>query len=112
MNEDRQPSLPASVWNRFWSPRAYVETLPVDASTQEVREISLRNAMWLRTHMDIYILRWGVLWASTVVLAIAATSEIVPDVLCALAFAATFMSSWGLGAMLRIYRRATKAIRQ
>lgn len=49
--------------------------------------------------MDIYILRWGVLWALTVALAIVATSEDVPDLLYALALAATLMSSLGLGAM-------------
>ena len=74
--------------------RAYVEATP-----QEVSEISFRNAMWLRMHMDIYILRWGVLWALTVALAIVATSEDVPDLLYALALAATLMSSLGLGAM-------------
>ena len=62
--------------------------------------------------MDIYILRWGVLWAFTVVLAILATSEDVPDLLYALVLAATLMSSLGLGAMLHIYRRATKAAQQ
>lgn len=68
--------------------------------------------MWLKTHMDIYILRWGVLWALTVVLAIVATNEDVPDLLYALVLASTLMSSLGLGAMLRIYRRATKAVEQ
>lgn len=62
--------------------------------------------------MDIYILRWGILWALTLVLAMVATSEDVPDLLYALALAATMMSSLGLGAMLQIYRRATKATRQ
>lgn len=76
-----------------------MEVVPVEATPQEVSEISFRNAMWLRMHMDIYILRWGVLWALTVALAIVATSEDVPDLLYALALAATLMSSLGLGAM-------------
>lgn len=112
MNENHQPVKQASVWNRFWSPRAFVQMWPSDASSQEVREISLRNAMWLKTHMDIYILRWGVLWMTTMILAIVATNEDVPDLLYAIVVAATLMSSLGLGAMLRIYRRAADAVEQ
>jgi hypothetical protein len=67
--------------------------------------------MWLKTHMDIYILRWGLLWVFTVLVAILASDEEIPDLLYALILAATVMSAFGLAVMLRIYRRASKAVR-
>ena len=109
MIEDRRSVERASVWNRFWFPRAYIETWPADASPQEMREISARNAKWLKAHMNVYIRRWGVLCAFTVTLAIA-TDDDTPSLLSTVAIAATLVSSLGLGAMLCIYRRAWKAL--
>ena len=112
MKEDCPPRQSASVWNRFWSPRAYVETFPVDAPPEEMSEVNSRNARWLKAHMDIYILRWGVLWAATVMLAIFASGDDTPGLLFPLALAATMLSSLGLGAMLYIYRRAWKTLQR
>lgn len=54
-----------------------------------MRSIGLRNAMWLKVHMDIYILRWGVLWAFFVMLAILAAEANIPDLLYAVVLAAS-----------------------
>mgnify|MGYP003583799214 CR=1 FL=1 len=100
----------ASVWSRFWSPASVLEPVPADAGAQEREAIKLRNNTWLKTYMDIYILRWGVLWAACMVLTILAWSDAVPGVLFALAGAAAVASLLGLASMILIYRRAARAL--
>ena len=50
---------PASIWNRFWSPKSFLEQVPPAASAEAAEAIAQRNNLWLKTYMDMYILRWG-----------------------------------------------------
>jgi hypothetical protein len=56
---------PASIWNRFWWPKSLLEQVPPAASAEEADAIARRNNLWLKTYMDLYILRWGALWAAS-----------------------------------------------
>ena len=58
---------PASVWNRFWSPKSFLEQFPPGVSDEEAEAIAQRNDLWLKTYMDLYILRWGAIIRSVVV---------------------------------------------
>jgi len=60
--------------------------------------------------MDLYILRWGVLWACSVALAILAAGDGVPAVLFVVALLVAIGSAGGLAAMIWTYRRASGAI--
>ncbi|VTU46214.1 hypothetical protein SRS16P2_00549 (plasmid) [Variovorax sp. SRS16] len=110
MTVSHQLAQDTSVWRRFWSPRTFLEVVPGGATSEEAGEINYRNAVWLKTYMDIYILRWGALWALTIFLVISATGEEIPDLVYVLTLASTLVSSVGLATMILIYRRAAKAI--
>lgn len=100
---------PASVWNRFWSPKSFLEQAAPEASAEEAEAIARRNDVWLKTYMDLYILRWGGLWAASV--AVALLMADVAGLLFALALAANLAALVGLVAMVLIYRRASRAVR-
>ena len=99
---------PASIWNRFWSPKSFLEQIPPAASAAEAEAIEQRNNVWLKTYMDMYILRWGALWAASLALAILMTDA--PGILFGLALAANLTALVGLVAMIVIYRRASRAL--
>jgi uncharacterized membrane-anchored protein len=99
---------PASIWNRFWSPKSFLEQIPPAASAAEAEAIEQRNNVWLKTYMDMYILRWGALWAASLALAILMTDA--PAILFGLALAANLAALVGLVAMIVIYRRASRAL--
>lgn len=101
---------PASVWNRFWSPRSFLEQVAPGASAEEAEAIARRNNAWLKTYMDMYILRWGGLWA--VSLGVALLMAEVEGLLFALAVAASLAALVGLVAMVLVYRRASRAVLQ
>ena len=99
---------PASIWNRFWSPKSFLEQVPPAASAGEAEAIAQRNNVWLKTYMDMYILRWGGLWAAS--LAVAILMSDAPGILFGLALAANLAALVGLVAMIVIYRRASRAV--
>jgi len=101
-------SRPASIWNRFWSPRSFLERVPPTASAQEAEAIEQRNNLWLKSYMDMYILRWGGLWAAS--LAAAVLMMDAPGLLFALVLASNLAALVGLVAMILIYRRAAGAV--
>ncbi|MBT2324713.1 hypothetical protein J7E62_20430 [Variovorax paradoxus] len=61
--------------------------------------------------MDLYILRWGVLWAACLVLALLAADDEVSALLFVFALVATMASFFGLVSMVLLYRRAVRALR-
>ncbi|MGO4393937.1 hypothetical protein AB4Z46_21490 [Variovorax sp. M-6] len=99
---------PASVWNRFWSPKSFLEQAAPEASAEEADAVARRNNVWLKTYMDMYILRWGGLWAAS--LAVALLMMEVAGLLFALALAANLAALVGLIAMIFTYRRASSAV--
>ena len=99
------------MWIRFWWPPAALEPTPAHASAPERAAIRTRNYVWLKTYMDLYILRWGALWAVCLALALLATDDAVPSTLFALALTATMLSFFGLFSMILIYRRAARALK-
>ncbi len=101
---------PASIWSRFWSPRSFLEKAAPDASAEEVEAVVQRNDLWLKTYMDMYILRWGGLWAATLAVAVLVMED--AGLLFALALAANLAALAGLVAMILAYRRAARAVRQ
>ena len=103
-------SRPASLWSRFWSPRSLLEQVPPEASDKEAEAIVQRNDLWLKTYMDMYILRWGGLWAAS--LAVALLMMEVAGLLFALALAANLAALAGLVAMILVYRRAARAVQE
>lgn len=111
MTTPKQNIAAGSIWIRFWSPTAALEPTPADASAPERAAIRTRNYVWLKTYMDLYILRWGALWAACLVLALLATDDEVPGALFAIALTATMLSFFGLFSMIMIYRRAAKALK-
>ena len=100
---------PASIWNRFWSPKSFLEQVPPTASAEEADAIAQRNNVWLKTYMDMYILRWGGLWAGS--LAVTLLMVDVAGLLFVLALASNLAVFVGLVAMILIYRRASRAVR-
>lgn len=78
MTPSKENANAGSVWIRFWSPTSALEPTPAHASAPERAAIRSRNYVWLKTYMDIYILRWGALWAACLVLALLATDDAVP----------------------------------
>ncbi|CAN7659279.1 hypothetical protein LJR084_005312 [Variovorax sp. LjRoot84] len=111
MTPSKENANAGSVWIRFWSPTSALEPTPAHASAPERAAIRSRNYVWLKTYMDIYILRWGALWAACLVLALLATDDAVPGVLFAIALASTMASFFGLVSMVLIYRRAVRAVK-
>ncbi|MDM0034877.1 hypothetical protein QTI33_22275 [Variovorax sp. J22P271] len=103
-----QESRPASVWNRFWSPKSFLAPFPPGASDEEAEAIAQRNDLWLKTYMDLYILRWGALWAASVVVALLLLEA--GGLLFALALAVNLAALVGLAAMIATYRRAAGAV--
>ncbi|MDM0074857.1 hypothetical protein QTH90_10730 [Variovorax sp. J2P1-59] len=103
------PAHTPSIWKRFWSPTSLLEQVPADASPAQAEAIRHRNNVWLKTYMDMYILRWGALWAATMVLAVLAADDDVPGLLFTAALAAAIGAFAGLAAMILTYRRAAKA---
>ena len=99
---------PASVWNRFWSPKSFLEEFPPGVSDEEAEAIAQRNDLWLKTYMDLYILRWGALWAASVVVALLLLEA--GGLLFALALALNLAALVGLAAMIATYRRAARAV--
>ena len=99
---------PASIWKRFWSPNSVLEKVAPTASAEEAEAIEQRNNRWLKTYMDMYILRWGGLWAAS--LAVALLMMEVAGLLFALALAANLAALAGLVAMIFTYRRASRAV--
>ncbi|KWT87787.1 hypothetical protein APY03_3652 [Variovorax sp. WDL1] len=87
-----------------------MEPTPAHVSAPERAAIRTRNYVWLKTYMDIYILRWGALWAACLLLALLAADDAVPGVLFAIALTATMMAFFGLFSMILIYRRASRAL--
>lgn len=111
MNDSAGRIQHRSIWRRFWLPAASLEEAPLQAGEAEREAIRRRNDLWLKTYMDIYIIRWGVLFAVSLGLAMLATDEAVPGLLFALTVAMTVAASAGLVAMVLIYRGAAKAVR-
>jgi hypothetical protein len=105
-----RPTHHPSLWHRFWSPTGLLETVPPEASAEEGEAIRQRNDIWLRTYMDMYILRWGLLWAATAVLAVLAAGDALPGLLFTLALLATGGAFIGLAAMVLTYRRAVRSM--
>lgn len=101
-------SRPASIWNRFWSPKSFLEQVPPAASAEEGDAIAQRNNLWLKTYMDMYILRWGGLWAASLALTLLLVD--VAGLLFVLALASNLAAFVGLVAMISIYRRASRAV--
>ena len=99
---------PASVWNRFWSPKSFLEQVPTAASADEAEAVERRNNAWLKTYMDMYILRWGGLWAASLAVALLLMDGSAP--LFALALASNLAALAGLVNMILTYRRASKAL--
>jgi len=99
---------PASIWNRFWSPKSFLEQVPPAASAEAAEAIAQRNNLWLKTYMDMYILRWGGLWAAT--LAVTLLLVDVAGLLFVLALASNLAAFGGLVTMILIYRRASRAV--
>lgn len=99
---------PASIWNRFWSPRSFLEQVPPTASADEAEAIDQKNNVWLKTYMDMYILRWGGLWAASLAATLLMTDA--PAFLFALTLASTLAAFAGLIFMISIYRRASRAV--
>lgn len=83
--------------------------MEVDETEREA--IRSRNDLWLKTYMDIYIMRWGMLFAVSLGLAVLATDEDVPSLLFALVVLMTVAVSAGLVAMILIYLGAVRAVR-
>jgi hypothetical protein len=100
---------PASIWNRFWWPKSLLEQVPPAASAEEADAVAQRNNIWLKTYMDLYILRWGGLWAGS--LAVTLLLVDVAGLLFVLALASNLAAFVGLVAMILIYRRASRAVR-
>ncbi|WP_307614322.1 hypothetical protein [Variovorax boronicumulans] len=100
-----QEPRPASTWSRFWSPKSLLEQVPPTASSAEAEAIEQRNNVWLKTYMDMYILRWGGLWAASlaIVLLVADASAF----LFAIALVPNLAALGGLVAMILTYRRAS-----
>jgi len=101
---------PASVWSRFWSPRSLLEQVPPEASDQDAEAIVQRNDLWLKTYMDMYILRWGGLWAASLAMALLTMEG--AGLLFALALAANLVALCGLVGMILTYRRAARAVQE
>jgi hypothetical protein len=99
---------PASIWNRFWLPRSFLEEVPTSASAEEADAIRQRNNFWLKTYMDLYILRWGALWAAS--LAVTLLLVDVAGLLFVIALGVNLGAFVGLVAMILIYRRASRAV--
>ncbi|WP_077000872.1 hypothetical protein [Variovorax sp. KK3] len=104
-------SAAASLWNRFWSPRGMLEPMPPGASEAEAAEIDYRNAIWLRSYMDMYILRWACLWLACLALAILAHSYELPAALLVAALLLTIYGFIGMVVMIGTYRRAARMVR-
>ncbi|SEB13658.1 hypothetical protein [Variovorax sp. YR216] len=100
----------ASIWKRFWSPTSLLEAVPEGATAGDAEAVRHRNDVWLKTYMDLYILRWGVLWFCSVVLAILAADDGVPAALFVVALVMAIGSAGGLASMIWTYRRASRAI--
>ena len=105
-----QPRPAASIWNRFWSPKSFLERIPPEASAAEAQAIEHRNNVWLRTYMDMYILRWGGLWAASSAAAVLMTDA--SALLFALALVSNLAALAGLVLMILAYRRASKAVQE
>jgi hypothetical protein len=101
---------PASIWNRFWWPKSLLEQVPPAASAEEADAIARRNNLWLKTYMDLYILRWGALWAASLMVMLLLVD--VAGLLFVIALAANLGAFVGLVAMFLIYRRASRALRR
>ncbi|MDM0110778.1 hypothetical protein QTI66_01385 [Variovorax sp. J22R133] len=99
----------ASIWSRFWSPKGLLEQVPPGASAGEAEAVYRRNDIWLKTYMDMYILRWGALWATSLAVALVLMDE--PGLLFFLALALNLTALVGLIVMVMVYRRASRAVR-
>ncbi|MDM0015686.1 hypothetical protein QTH87_24825 [Variovorax sp. J22P168] len=99
---------PASLWTRFWSPTSLLERVPPGASDEEAEAVARRNDVWLKTYMDMYILRWGALWAASVVVALLLAELGGP--LFGLALIGNLAALVGLARMISIYRRASWSV--
>lgn len=102
--------LAPSIWKRFWSPTSLLEEVPPDATADEADAIRHRNDAWLKKYMDLYILRWGVLWACSLALTILAADDGVPTILFVVALLTVTGATGGLASMIWTYRRASSAI--
>jgi hypothetical protein len=101
----------ASIWRRFWSPRGMLEPVPPGSSEAQAAEVGYRNALWLRSYMDMYILRWACLWLGLLALAILAHSYELPGILLAAALVGAVFGFGGMVRMIAIYRRAARVVR-
>lgn len=100
----------SSIWKRFWSPTSLLQAIPEGATADDAEAIRHRNDVWLKTYMDLYILRWGALWFCSVVLVVLATEDSVPSILFGIALLASIGSLGGLVSMIWTFRRASSAI--
>jgi hypothetical protein len=105
LRQDSPP--PASICKRFWSPTTLLEQVPFHAHAEEASAIRRRNDVWLKTYMDMYILRWGALWMCSLVLAVLAAGN---GILFVIALVFNLLAFAGLVAMIWTYRRAAQAI--
>ncbi|MBO9513660.1 MAG: hypothetical protein J7549_06030 [Variovorax sp.] len=104
------PSPTRSIWSRFWSPSGMLERIPTDADAREAEDIVYRNDLWLKTYMDMYILRWGGLFLGSLVLAVLTYNDGIPMVFNAAFAALSVFALAGLAVMIRTYRRAAAAV--
>ncbi|GAA4328920.1 hypothetical protein GCM10023165_01560 [Variovorax defluvii] len=100
-----------SLWSRFWSPAGMLEPVPPGISDDEAAEVAYRNALWLRSYMDMYILRWACLWLALLALAILGHSYELPGILQAIALVGTIFGFGGMLRMIATYRHAAKVVR-
>jgi hypothetical protein len=99
---------PASIWNRFWSPKSFLQRVPPEASPAEAQALEHENNVWLKTYMDMYILRWGAAWAASLAAVLLLADS--PGFLFALALVPCLAAFVGLVAMILVYRRAFRAV--
>ena len=108
--EDTPPTR--SIWNRFWSPRGMLESIPAGADAVEADDIAHRNNVWLKTYMDMYVLRWAGLFLASLVASVLTHNDEVPLVVNGVFVLLSIVALAGLVVMIRTYRRAAAAVRR
>ncbi|OUM03108.1 hypothetical protein A8M77_07395 [Variovorax sp. JS1663] len=88
-----------------------LEPVSAGSSEDEAAEVDYRNALWLRSYMDMYILRWACLWLGLLALAILVHSYEFPGILLMAALTGAVFGFAGMVNMIAMYRRAAKVVR-
>ena len=89
-----------------------LEPVPSGISDEEAAEIAYRNALWLRSYMDMYILRWACLWLGLLAMAVLVQSYELPGILLVVALAGAVFGFVGMLRMIATYRQAARTVRQ